>query len=147
MAGRPKVKMYEYDVKGKFVQEYETQTDVFEKYYEGKKRPLVREGKEYGLLPNGHYICEKRIGRNRIEQLQRIENSKYVPHRKEKLGKIACYNLKGQKIAVFRSLHIASVLTGISRNTILSSAAQREDENGKRFTKHIELFFRFEENS
>jgi hypothetical protein len=148
MAGRPKTPMYEYDPKGKFVQAYETRQEVFDKYYQGAKRPLIREGKEYGLLPNGHYICDKRIGRDRIEQLQRIEASKYVAKRElVKDTPVSAYNVAGEKIATFASVFHASVLTGINQNTIHRSADTRI-KRSKRYTrKKLDLFFKYENNS
>lgn len=145
MAGRPKMKMYEYDNNGKFIQIYETQQDVFNKYYKGRKRPLLREGKEYGILPNGHYICDKQIGRDRIQKIQRIEGSKYVARASEKKRPVAVYNLAGEKIATFRSIYMASVLTNIDYTSIQHSA-RATPKTKKKFTRNLELIFRYDDN-
>jgi hypothetical protein len=142
MAGRPKMKMYEYDQNGRFVCEYPTQYEVFVKYYEGKKRPLIRKGEQYAILPNGHFIANYRIGRERLMYYEKAKASKYVSTAGEIRKNVVAYNLLGERVATFRSVHMAALITGIGRSTIV--AALRPSSKRKT-TKSLDLLFRYEE--
>jgi len=143
MAGRPKIKMYEYTSEGYFVREYNSIQEVFNKYYEGKKRPLIYKDNKYAYLPNGNLICTSRLGRDNILKIKRIKASIYVPNAKENRRKIVVYNLASEPIATFRSAHIASVLTGIDRATI-DSSIKASPKRTKKYSKTTELVFKYE---
>jgi hypothetical protein len=144
MPGRPKKRVYEYDRNGKFLRTYDSQQEVFDAYYEGKKRPLIREGKEFAVTPAGTYVSNYRIGREKLRVLNRIENSKYVAQANEKRVPEDCYNLAGERIASFRSVCMASRLTGISLKTI-SAACESNPQIYKKYSKKHDLLFRYSE--
>lgn len=141
MAGRPKTPMYEYTREGNFVKKYESKQEVFDLYYEGKKRPLCNARKfNFAELPNDNLLFEKRIYRDDIVNLLKALSSKFVTN--EKSEPIAAYNLLGEKVASFRSLYMASLITGIPISTIRNHLMPN-----KKFRKHtrtVELLFKYE---
>lgn len=149
MSGRAKVKIYEYNKLGKLIRIYNTIQEVFDEYYEGKKRPLFFERKSkdgrYSETPADTIISKERLGRDFIRKEMRINKSKYVVKSVlEKKQPISAYNLLGEKIATFRSILIASILTGIDIKTI-SYSVKRPTTSRKKHTKSVELLFKYEE--
>lgn len=116
MAGRPKVKIYQYDADFKYLGSYDTQNEVFEKYFNGKKGRLFHNP-HYRELPDGTFVSTYRIGREGLLKWVAIQND-VLCRQREDYFPICFYNLRGEKIASFSSIRIASELTGISYSTI-----------------------------
>lgn len=140
MAGREKIKIFEYSKDGKFLKEYESISELRNKYFSNDrgKRPLIRKN-EYSTLPNGNYISTYRLGRDKIEFLNRRSKSKFINIKKSN-SIIECYNLDNIKIATFVDINIASKLTNIPLTTIYHQL-----NNGKGTPKK-DLIFKYREN-
>jgi len=124
MAGRAKIKVTQYSSKGKYLRTYESQQEIRDLYYNSNKLPLTfqRKGKEYKqfhLLPDGTYVCAGRGGREALLKQIKLSSAPYLEeYRNSKV--VELYNLLDKKIANFRSLSVASGLTGIDISTLYS---------------------------
>lgn len=122
MAGKPKIKCYEYDSNYKYLGEYESVQEVRNKYFSNDlgKRKLFESGKnDYYKLDNGNFIANYRIGRHNLLKLERIKNCVYCSTNKNiKNKEIEVFNLKGEKIAEFKNLYIACEMLKIPMNTL-----------------------------
>lgn len=121
MAGLPKQKQYQYSKEGKFIKEFESLTEVVEKY--GKTK-----GKFYttGLqkrMNDGTWICQTRVGKKEIMKLEKIYNCPFCIEGNYHKKPIEVYNLVGEKIAEFNSASTFEKMTGISRTTAQAKAA------------------------
>ena len=129
MSGRPKVKVYQYNNIGEYMREYETMSEVFNKYFDGKKGDLFH-GKEYRELPDGTFVSYYRIGREGLRQQRRIDENKYcfdqATHKP-----FSIYNLKGEKISSFKSVYHASLLTGMFHTAINGRLTHRKGHHTK----------------
>jgi hypothetical protein len=143
MAGRAKIKLYEYSTDGEFMAEYESKQAVFNKFFQGKKRPLLNYGEEYMITPDGTILTEVRFGREAVLRIMRMRKSVYIPKRTlTDNNPVDVYNLKGEKIATFNSTYTAAVMTGIPRSSIESSLKAAPTVR-KQFTKSLELIFKY----
>lgn len=132
MSGRVKQKVYQYDIKGKFIQEFESEAEAARKYY-GDKRPLFQI-KNYHLTSSVDILVKERIGRSAIKILFRKINSPFITSAATK--PVECLNLNNEIIAVYKNAHLASLLSGIDRTTI-----DHQLKTGKSTNK--DLFFRY----
>ena len=118
MAGKPKLKIYQYSSEYKYLRAFETQSEVFDKYYEGKKGRLFTNP-DFRELPDGTFVSPYRIGRDRLRQLVIIDNDPLCQiNAKDK--SVAFINRKNKTIATFSSIRVAEQLTGIDYSTIQS---------------------------
>lgn len=120
MSGKPKQKQYQYSSEGKFIKEFTSLSEVFEKY--NLKKGNFYGGKDYRLMPDNTYISHYRIGREKLKKQVRIDTCAYCNIEYSTSKKIEVYNLKKEKIAEFRNLAIATKLTNLSASTIIQSA-------------------------
>ena len=123
MAGREKIKCYEYDLQGKYIREYESIQEVRDKFYPNDKgkRPIIFNKEGYFKIENYGFIANHKIGRDTLRINERIKNSKYCNYKSlDDEKEIEIYNLKGEKIAEFKNLYLISILTNIPKNTIIS---------------------------
>lgn len=121
MAGREKVKCYEYSQTGKYLCEYESIQEVRAKYYKNDigKRPLFRDDSGYFKTPVNTFIANHRIGRHKLMQLEKIKNCPFCTYRNGVQDKpFEVFNLKNEKVAEFKDIHTASLLLNISYKTI-----------------------------
>jgi rRNA processing protein Gar1 len=133
MSGRVRQKVYQYDGKGTFIQEFESEAVASRRYY-GDKRPLFQT-KDYHLTDPTSILLKKRIGRDNVKKLFRKINSPYITIRAdEKL--VECLNLNNEVIATYKGAHIASLLSGVSRTTIEHQLKTCKNTNK-------DLFFRY----
>lgn len=117
--GRPRLKLYQYDAEFKYLRSYETQSEVFDKYYDGKKGELFR-GKEYKELPDGTYIAAYRIGRTGLAYWTRVYNCVYCS--KNITDKpFSAYNHEGNKVASFANSRVFTAMTGIPSTTVVNA--------------------------
>ena len=134
MAGKQKVKLYQYSDKGIYLQEFESLTQVRKVYYNDTKYPMfVNEGnktrhivRDYHKLPDNTYIAKYKIGRDKLLKLLKIDSAPYT--RVDPRSKIVeVYNLLGKKIANFASITIASGMSNIDQTT-LQHRCERKSE-------------------
>lgn len=144
MSGRPKQVRYQYSKDGKFLNQFDSETDVRKKYYSNDKgkRPLFgTKGyiKEYHILPDNTFLTKERIGRTGIREINKRIDSKLFLDIDNNDTKIKVFNLDNKIIASFVSIKIASKMTNIPFGTIYS---QLKDDRGK-FT-HSGLIFKYD---
>lgn len=140
-SGLEKINLYQYDKKGKFLQKYNSQQELRNKYYpnDKSKRPLLRSKRakfNYDILPDGTFYSNEKIGR-KIVTFEKIINSKFVTNQVQSNIPIDVFNIIGEKIATFQNHYIASLLTNISYGVIL-----KDCKIGKSI-KQKDLTFRF----
>ena len=78
-AGRPRIKVYQYDKNFKYLRSYESQSEIFNKYFDGKKGELFHN-KEYRELPDGTFVSDYRIGRAGLNYWSKIYTLKIFLH-------------------------------------------------------------------
>lgn len=113
-SGREKVKMYQYDSKGKYLRSYESLQEVRDEYYslDKGKKPLLLRGYKYGVLPDDTYISNYKIGRDELLRQERVRNCPFC-HKDKRSKKFSVYNLVGERIAGFSSIFVASKLLDV----------------------------------
>lgn len=121
MAGREKIKCFEYSEKGKFLREYKSIADVRNSFFinDNGKKPLLTKENSYFKTPKNTFIANYRIGREKLLKLERISNCpfcNYSEHVKDRSFEV--FNLNGEKIAEFKNAYIASKMLNISQKTI-----------------------------
>lgn len=132
MSGRAKQKVYQYDGKGTFIQEFESEAVASRRYY-GDKRPLFQT-KDYHLTDPTSILLKKRIGRDNVKKLFKKINSPYITCAITK--PVECLNLNNEIVATYRGAHFAALLSGVDRGTI-----DHQLKSGKSTNK--DLFFRY----
>lgn len=142
-AGHEKIKLYHYDNNGKFLKEFESISDLRKKYFNKElgKRPLCRSKRwelfNYDVLPDNTYYSNYRIGREKLLKLERVVNSPYCFNQATDKIEVEMYNLLNEKIALFKNIHIASLVTKLSKTTIYHSCNE-----GKNMPKG-DLYFKY----
>lgn len=133
MSGKPKQKQYQYSSKEdgfKYIRSYESATEVFNKYYNGKKGELYHNNKPYKELPDGTFIAPNRIGREGLRYCTRIFECPLVGDRKgDKV--IEMYNILGEKIGEIKNRRVLEAIMG---NKITSNAVNISLHRNKRTT-------------
>ena len=130
--GKEKVKVYQYNKDGKFIKEWDSQTELRSKYYSKNKgkypifrkdfRPKDLVEFNISILPDETLVSDEKIGRIGILKfIKRYENS-YI-NRQARSGKysdnrINIYDLDNNKIAEFKDIDICSKLTGQTYNKV-----------------------------
>lgn len=122
MSGRPKIKVYEYQQDGKFVETYECMNDARRKYWPADKgqRPLFKNGNytyDFVKLPNGNVLVQNRVGRDNIKVMIKRANSPWIDESHDNKY-IQVLNMDKKVIATFKNIRIASTMTNISQATI-----------------------------
>tara|TARA_R110000868_G_scaffold177798_3_gene416923 strand:+ start:3714 stop:4136 length:423 start_codon:yes stop_codon:yes gene_type:complete len=118
MSGRPKQKQYQYSKEGKFLKEYDSLTNA-ENAYKLTKGNFY-SGKEYRLMPDETFICNRRVGRDAIIKFYRIEKCPFCKKNDKRSKTIEVFNLLGEKLAEFNSLATLGKMTGKNIVTIFS---------------------------
>ena len=149
MAGREKIKVYEYSINGKFIKKYETMTEMFNVHYNGKKRPLF-EDKKYNThlgnchkLPNGNFLSYEKLGRDKICRINTIANSSISNLRYNENDKeFGLFDLRNRCLAKFNNVTIASTLLNIPNSLIYFSLKRKHKSqkyvNGEIYFKYLE---------
>ena len=122
MSGRPKVKRYQYDKKGNFLQEFESESAVRKQYYstDKGKRPIFGNypyQKEYVILPDGTYLTKERIGRVGIRDINKRINNEFLNISNDD-KKVKATNLDNKVVATFANINLAAKMTNIPLGTI-----------------------------
>lgn len=121
MAGKAKIRIYEYSIKGKLLNTYDSMNDASIGTY-GKKRPLFQE-KEYHITPSGSSLFKERMRRDVVFRFfQRLVNPLIL---RDDWRVVELVNMDGDVVAEFASIKVASALTGDKYGTIHGSAEYR----------------------
>lgn len=119
MAGRPKRRIYQYSNDYKYMRFYETQMEVFNKYYDGKKGDLF-QNKNYKELPDGTYVSWYKIGRVGLKYHIRRDNCPFITKNKTDRP-FAAFNMDGEKVARFENIRVFKALTGGRASEVYNS--------------------------
>ena len=122
MAGKPKIKLFQYDVNCKYLKSFDSLTDVRSHYFNDAKYPLfVDSQKEIEKLPDSTIICKYRIGRdNLLKLLNRINNPFIIKDDRTNNNEIEILNIDKVVIATFYNVSIAAKMLGICSSNIHS---------------------------
>ena len=127
--GKEKKSIYQYSEDGKFLQQYESQTEVLNKY-KMTKGNLFGQGKyakNYRKLNDNTYISPERLGRDKIRLIVRIDNCPFCNIQYKNSKKVEVYNLLGEKIAEFKNPTVLEKLTGKDTTTTLHRATRHSE--------------------
>lgn len=116
MSGRPKLKLYHYDNEYKYIKTFETQMQVFNEYFDGKKGQLFNNP-DFRKLPDGTFVSPYRVGRDKLRKVIKIANDPLCA-KNAKDKPIIFYNRKMEQIASFNCIRTACQLTGKSYSSI-----------------------------
>lgn len=146
MSGRPKQKRYQYDRNGRFIREFESESDCRREYYSnitGKYPMFNRNGvkfdREYHILPDDTFLFKERVGRVGVRDLKRRLDSKEFLNINFKEPRIKCLNLDNKVVATFANINIAHKMTNIPIGTIWHSLKARQTNSSSR-----NLIFKYE---
>lgn len=142
MAGRDKIKVSEYDTKGKLVAKYDNILQILTKYYSGTKYPLWNRHKNVHILRNGNIITKGRLGGHyAMIEAKKLKDPYYINDRGITKVPVSMYNINGQKLATFASISLASKFTGIDVSSVYSNTRR----NNKKMINSTGLYFTREE--
>ena len=148
MPGLEKIKIYEYNKKGKFIQEFNSMAAFRASHYPTiLSKPIFLKsykGIKYQLTPNDTLAFQERPGREFTVLLYKITKSKYCNLNKSNIdGKpVQVLNLKQEVLAEFKSIVVASLLIPSISKVTMDGQIKRN----KNFIKHFgsrELIFRY----
>ena len=118
--GREKKPIYQYSEDGKFLQEYESITQLREKY-KITKGNMFGQGeyeRNYRKLPDGTYISTERLGRDGVKKIVRIDSCEFCTTKYKTSKIVEVYNLLGEKLAEFNSLATLCKMTNKPQATL-----------------------------
>ena len=143
MAGREKIKLYQFDLKNRKQKMWNCMQDIKNEYYNGTRFPMFQINPDYHALPDGTYVTKQRYTRDELAAIIKISNSVYVNDAKVKKDdkEIEVFNLANEKIAEYKNIRIASKLSTIPAGTIYS---QLNKSKGKKSTLS-ELIFKYKQ--
>lgn len=117
---RAKIKQYQYssiDDGCKYLRTYESITEIHKEYYDGRKYPLYQLNDFYHELPNGTYISDFRIGRDRlIKEIRRTNDPTCYKRSDDKVIKI--YNSMGEFVGYVKNKRIAEAFINTKLGTL-----------------------------
>lgn len=140
--GKEKQPQYQYDTKEndyKYLRKFDSLSEVFKVF--GKTKGNFYEGREYRVMENGTIVSNYRIGRDKLRKLERIRNCKLCTKNEPNSKEIEVFNLRGEKVAEFKSLTHAELISGVSSTTIYSQCKNKSNTCWTR--GDINLLFRF----
>lgn len=114
--GRAKQKQYQYSETLHYLRSYESQSEVFEKYYDSKKGELYPTNIGYKELPDGTYITPER-GRDRLRKLIDIANDPLCGNRADD-KEIYVYNRLGEVVATYKNIRVAAEMSNLTYQAI-----------------------------
>lgn len=115
--GRESKKVYIYNEKGEFINEYKSSTEFAKEYKLSKNvMSLISNvyDKDIYMVNEKTFASVKKVGKQRIKLFYKKYKSPYVrhknPYKEEKI--IDCYNLNGELIASFKDEFYLKALLG-----------------------------------
>lgn len=148
--GRAKIKVFEYDLEGKYLRKWDSENDFRNNYYSSDlgKRPIFEKevnGFKYHITYNDTIALRERPGRDFIKFIIRVDKSKFCNMRNNESSEkpIRMFNLKNELIAEFSSLRLCELLLNIPRATIVSQLSR-----GLKKTKGLtgDYYFEYKNN-
>lgn len=121
--GREKQKQHQYsDAESghKYLRSYESASEVFEKYYDGKKGELYIGNKPYKELPDGTFVSYYRIGRQGLHESIR-NNTDPTIYKRNDDKPVLIYNGLGELVGEVANIRILEAITETNRNAINST--------------------------
>ena len=125
-SGREKQPIYVYDLKGKFLQKYESvnecKTKLLKKdknypIFRSEKRCLGLETKRaahnYAKVDN-YFICKERLGRNKLLKLEKTVNSQFLDKKLLVNKPVIMCNLNGDTLAEFKNKKLAGKILNLN---------------------------------
>ena len=128
--GRENVKVYEYNCKGKFIKEYDS-ISYFSRNNNISQNVFSQENRlinNFYPMKNGNIATLNRVGLKSILNYVNYKNSRFVgrpkilseaKQKKSNKGKVIFYDLDMDKIAEFKSVFQARLLTGWSESCFI----------------------------
>lgn len=116
-SGKEKMKLYQYSSEGKFLKTWDSTQELRNEYFikDIGKRPLFGSKKwnkfKYDVLPDNTFYCDYRIGRDKLLAFEKISNSKLCFNTTKNNKEVEMYNLINEKIANFKNMFVASIIT------------------------------------
>lgn len=124
-SGREKQPIYAYNLKGKFLQKYESLSDCKTKLLKKDKNyPIFRREKRclgletkraahnYAKIDN-YFICKERLGREKLLKLEKTVNSQFLDKKLIFDKPIVMCNLNGDILAEFKNKKLASKILNL----------------------------------
>jgi len=144
MSGRPKIKVYEYDVEGHYLRDYDNINEVRRHYYPddlGARPIFVKQelGFEYHITALDTILFKERPGRDIAKFIIKIHNSEYCNILNTGLP-IEMVSIKEEVLATFPNITTAAViLPGLSHKIYRDPLLKKRT---KKFGRH-DFYFRF----
>lgn len=120
MSGLAKQKQYQYsDAESghKYLRSYDSMTEVFEKYYDGKVGRLYEDNKPYKEMPDGTFVSHYRIGREGLRRAIRLVEDPTLYKRNDDKP-IYIYNSLGELVGEVANRRILEAITNTTINAI-----------------------------
>jgi|GEM_PF-6041379 hypothetical protein len=121
MAGREKIKCYQYDSNGKYLGKYNSVSELRRKYFNKHKgkTPLFIS-KNYHVLPDNTVATLERLGRDEVKRIFKIHHNPLLKKYNTKYNAtpIEIYDILGNKIAEFKNKSCAEELLKFSKSQI-----------------------------
>lgn len=142
MGGRSKLRIHHYDSEEnefKYLGKFDSQTEVFNMYFNGKKGNLFHDNPVYRRLDDGTFVTKEPIGREGLRIAIRDYEDPCVIERKGDL-EIEVVNSKGEVVgtiknrrvlmAILERTYYPSILAGRDKSTInnVSFRHRKEEE-------------------
>jgi len=120
MSGKPKLPLYHYDDEAnnhKYLGKFDSQTEVFLKYYDGKKGNLFSQNPDYKRLSDGTFVTKERLGRDGLQlAIKRYEDPCVVKRNDDK--PIEILNSLGEVVGIVNNVRVLLELTGGTDNSV-----------------------------
>lgn len=131
LRGRPRIKVYQYNRKGEYIQSWDAIADVRQKYYDEKyegKFPIFPNNLDYHVLPDDTMLLKERLGRKAITHLfNRLENP--LIFKGSQIKPVEVLNMDGDVVATFINPKALKVFTGLTDSMIWCYLNKNEKKN------------------
>lgn len=130
MSGKPKIPLYHYDnygTKHKYLGKFESQSEVFKKYFNGKKGNLFHQNPVYRELSDGTFITKEPIGRNGLQRaIKRYEDPCVYTRNDDK--EIEIINSIGEVVGCVSNVRVLLELTGGTDGSVRGALNANPDQ-------------------
>jgi hypothetical protein len=116
MSGRAKIKVYEYNFEGKYLQSYDNIQEARKHYYPNDliaSRPMFLKkelGVEYHLTPKDTILFKERVHRDNVRFIIKIHNSEFCNLGVNTGPPVEMVSIKGEVLATFPNAYVAEVI-------------------------------------
>ena len=112
MSGKPKLRIHHYDSEEnefKYLGKFDSQTEVFNMYFNGKKGNLFHTNPVYRRLDDGTFVTKEPIGREGLRVAIRDYEDPCVYYRKGDM-EIEILNSKGEVVGTVKNRRVLQAL-------------------------------------